>query len=65
MDADETGIELKSRNIIDSKGYISSLSEVIIYDNFKPKNNKYIIYLYNYIGNFSEVNSECHIYHHK
>ena len=41
-----------------------AISEIIIYKNF-PKNTKYRIYLYSYIGDFNDVLGEFYIYHYK
>ena len=40
-----------------------NLSEVVVHKNFN-KNNRYEIYLYAYMGNYTEIRGECFFYHH-
>ena len=60
----EKGVGITQKFVEDGEGNFFSLSEVIIYKHFDPSCS-YKVYLYSYVGDFTEVQAECHIYHHK
>jgi len=60
----DKGYKLLQDDIEDKNGNIYTISEVVIYKDFDPK-DKFMIYLYAYTGNFKNSLAEFTIYHHK